>query len=161
MIAAIVYSILITGALVWSGMPADEAAGWALTLCVGLLILSRVCKPMQIVLRYLRKTLKVLWRTIRASARLIKRAFKPRKSTARRRGAAARTRTPQAAAQPAHAQQLPAAAPVLIQVVNNYYGQEARNMQRPTIDPEQFGLPRFGEQQLRHWDIFPPTVDAS
>lgn len=160
MIAAIVYSILITGGLAWAGMPVDEAAGWALFVCFGLLFLSAICKPVKIVVRYLRMALKALWRTARASGRLLMRVIKPSKGSARRRAAATRTR-PQPAANTARRGQQPAAAPVLIQVVNNYYGQEARDMQRPTIDPEQFGLPRFGEQQLRHWDIFPPTVDAS
>ncbi|WP_255786142.1 hypothetical protein [Mycobacteroides abscessus] len=160
MIAAIVYSILITGGLAWAGMPVDEAAGWALFVCFGLLFLSAVCKPVKIVVRYLRLTLKALWRTARASGRLFMRVIRPSKATARRRATATRTRTQPANSKSTHGPQ-PAAPPVLIQVVNNYYGPEARDVQRPTIDPEQFGLPRFGEQQLQHWNIFPPTVDAS
>lgn len=129
--ALITAAILAAAAIHYASIPADTAIPAALIVCLGLWYLHPALKWLTRVLRSIRTGTRATYRFL----------FRRRPN---RRAPAA---TPKVAErqQPTH----------LTQIVNNHFYAWPQHLLRHADPvPGQLGIPQFGEQQLRHNEIF-------
>ncbi|SIJ21393.1 Uncharacterised protein [Mycobacteroides abscessus subsp. abscessus] len=137
MIRALITAAIIAGIAMHFDAPAEDAVVYAVFGCLVLWYLAPVLKRLpRMVSRVLRR--------VRRVARWVARLFRPRK-----RRVVARATTTRSVSGSVPAQH--------ITVNHNYFmlgALPAGWAGRPDVVPGQLGIPQFGEQQLRHNEIF-------